>query len=55
MKYALLINGTYVGLFDTHITATVFAEQNGFDDYTMIKVHDPALAAGHRPTNELSR
>ena len=47
MKYALLINGTYyVGLFDTHIAATVFAEQNGCDDYTMIKVWNPALLLG---------
>ena len=46
MTYALLIDAIQVGPFDTHIGATVFAEQNGFDDYTMIKLYDPAEAPG---------
>jgi hypothetical protein len=46
MNYALQIHGIQVGPFDTHIGATVFAEQNGFDDYTMIKLYDPAEAPG---------
>ena len=35
-----------VGPFTTHIAATVFAEQNGFDDYSMIELYDPAEAPG---------
>jgi hypothetical protein len=46
MTYALQIHGIQVGPFDTHIGATVFAEQNGFDDYTMIKLYDPAEGSG---------
>ena len=46
MNYALLINAIQVGPFTTHIAATVFAEQNGFDDYSMIKLYDPAEAPG---------
>ena len=46
MNYALQIHDIHVGPFDTHIGATVFAEQNGFDDYTMIKLYDPAEAPG---------
>ena len=46
MNYALLIHDIQVGPFDTHIGATVFAEQNGFDNYTMIKLYDPAEAPG---------
>jgi hypothetical protein len=46
MNYALLIDAIQVGPFDTHIGATVFAEQNGYDDYTMIKLYDPAEAPG---------
>jgi hypothetical protein len=42
MTYALLIDAIQVGPFDTHIGATVFAEQNGFDDYSMIELYDPA-------------
>jgi hypothetical protein len=46
MNYALQIHDIQVGPFTTHIAATVFAEQNGFDDYTMIKLYDPAEAGG---------
>ena len=46
MNYALQINHIQVGPFTTHIAATVFAEQNGFDDYSMIELHDPAEAPG---------
>jgi len=46
MNYALQIHDIQVGLFDTHIGATAFAEQNGFDNYTMIKLFDPAEAPG---------
>ena len=46
MTYALLINAIQVGPFTTHIAATVFAEQNGFDDYTMVELYDPAEAPG---------
>ena len=46
MTYSLQIDAIQVGPFTTHIAATVFAEQNGFDDYTMIKLHDPAEAPG---------
>ena len=46
MTYALLIDAIQVGPFTTHIAATVFAEQNGFDDYTMVKLYDPAEAPG---------
>ena len=46
MNYALQIHDIQVGPFDTHIGATVFAEQNGFDDYTMIKLYDPAEGSG---------
>jgi len=44
MNYALEIHDIQVGPFTTHIAATVFAEQNGFDDYTMVKLYDPAEA-----------
>jgi len=44
MTYALLIDTIQVGPFMTHIAATVFAEQNGFDNYSMIKLYDPAEA-----------
>ena len=46
MNYALQIHDMQVGPFTTHIAATVFAEQNGFDDYTMIELYDPAEAPG---------
>jgi len=46
MTYALLIDAIQVGPFTTHIAATVFAEQNGFDDYTMVELYDPAEAPG---------
>jgi hypothetical protein len=46
MTYALLIDAIQVGPFTTHIGATVFAEQNGFDNYTMIELYDPAEAGG---------
>ena len=46
MNYALQIHDIQVGPFTTHIAATVFAEQNGFDDYTMIELYDPAEAPG---------
>ena len=46
MNYALLINAIQVGPFTTHIAATVFAEQNGFDNYRMIELYDPAEAPG---------
>ena len=46
MNYALQIHAMQVGPFTTHIAATVFAEQNGFDDYTMIELYDPAEAPG---------
>ena len=46
MNYALQIHNIQVGPFTTHIAATVFAEQNGFDDYTMIELYDPAEAPG---------
>ena len=46
MNYALLIDAIQVGPFTTHIAATVFAEQNGFDDYSMIELYDPAEAPG---------
>jgi hypothetical protein len=46
MTYALLIDPIQVGPFTTHIAATVFAEQNGFDNYSMIKLYDPAEALG---------
>jgi hypothetical protein len=46
MNYALQIHDIQVGPFDTHIGATAFAEQNGFDNYTMIKLFDPAEAPG---------
>jgi hypothetical protein len=46
MNYALLIDAIHVGPFTTHIAATVFAEQNGFDDYTMVELYDPAEAPG---------
>ena len=46
MNYALLIDAIQVGPFTTHIAATVFAEQNGFDDYTMVELYDPAEAPG---------
>jgi hypothetical protein len=46
MNYALQIHDMQVGPFTTHIAATVFAEQNGFDDYRMIELYDPAEAPG---------
>jgi len=46
MTYALLIDAIQVGPFTTHIAATVFAEQNGFDDYSMIELYDPAETPG---------
>jgi hypothetical protein len=46
MNYALQIHDILVGPFTTHIAATVFAEQNGFDDYTMFELYDPAKAPG---------
>jgi hypothetical protein len=46
MNYALLINAIQVGPFTTHIAASVFAEQNGFDNYSMIELYDPAEAPG---------
>ena len=46
MNYALLIDAIQVGPFTTHIAATVFAEQNGFDNYSMIELYDPAEAPG---------
>ena len=46
MTYALLIDAIQVGPFTTHIAATVFAEQNGFDNYSMIELYDPAEAPG---------
>ena len=46
MTYSLLINAIQVGPFTTHIAATVFAEQNGFDNYSMIELYDPAEAHG---------
>ena len=46
MNYALQIHDIQVGPFTTHIAATVFAEQNGFDDYRMIELYDPAEAPG---------
>ena len=46
MNYALLIDAIQVGPFTTHIAATVFAEQNGHDNYSMIELYDPAEALG---------
>ena len=46
MNYALQIHDIQVGPFTTHIAATVFAEQNGFDNYTMVELYDPAEAPG---------
>ena len=46
MNYALQIDNVRVGPFTTHISATVFAEQNGFDNYSMIDLYDPAEAPG---------
>jgi hypothetical protein len=46
MNYALQIHDIQVGPFTTHIAATVFAEQNGHDNYTMIELYDPAEAGG---------
>ena len=46
MNYALQIHDIQVGPFTTHIAATVFAEQNGFDDYSRIELYDPAEAPG---------
>ena len=46
MNYALKIDSIQVGPFTTHIAATVFAEQNGFDNYSMIELYDPAEAPG---------
>jgi hypothetical protein len=46
MIYALQIHDIQVGPFATHIAATVFAERNGFDNYSMIELYDPAEAPG---------
>ena len=46
MNYVLQIHDIQIGPFTTHIAATVFAEQNGFDNYSMIKLFDPAEAPG---------
>ena len=46
MNYALQINAIQVGPFTTHIAATVFAEQNGYDNYSMIELYDPVEAHG---------
>ena len=46
MNYALQIHDIQVGPFTTHIAATVFAEQNGYDNYSMIELYDPAEAPG---------
>ena len=46
MNYALQINSIQVGPFTTHIAATVFAEQNGYDNYSMIELYDPTEAHG---------
>ena len=46
MNFALQIHDIQVGPFTTHIAATVFAERNGFDDYSMIELYDPAEAPG---------
>ena len=46
MNYALQIDAIQVGPFTTHIAATVFAEQNGYDNYSMIELYDPAEAHG---------
>ena len=46
MNYALQIDSIQVGPFTTHIAATVFAEQNGYDNYSMIELYDPAEAPG---------
>ena len=46
MNYALQIHDIQVGPFTTHIAATVFAERNGYDNYSMIELYDPAEAPG---------
>jgi hypothetical protein len=46
MNYALQIHDIQVGPFTTHIAATVFAERNGYDNYSMIELYDPAEAGG---------
>ena len=46
MNYALQIHNVQVGPFTTHIAATVYAEQNGHDNYRMIELYDPAEAGG---------
>jgi hypothetical protein len=46
MNYALQIQNVQVGPFTTHIAATVYAEQNGHDNYRMIELYDPAEAGG---------
>ena len=46
MNYALQIHDIQIGPFTTHIAATVFAEQNGYDNYTMVELYDPAEAPG---------
>jgi len=46
MNYTLQIDSIQVGPFTTHIAATVFAEQNGYDNYAMIELYDPAEAPG---------
>jgi len=46
MNYALQIHNVQVGPFMTHIAATVYAEQNGHDNYQMIELYDPAEAGG---------
>jgi hypothetical protein len=44
MNYALQIHDMQVGPFTTHIAATVYAEQNGYDNYSMVELYDPAEA-----------
>ena len=46
MTFILDLGPWHVGPFPTHIAATVFAEQNGFDNYLMIELYDPAEAPG---------
>lgn len=46
MTYIIRIGPWHIGPFPTHISATVFAEQHGVDDYDMIELDDPAEAPG---------
>jgi len=46
MNYALQIHDIQVGPFTTHIAATVYAEQNGHDNYRMVELYYPAEAGG---------